>query len=276
VQEYDECAGIEPLLAELKQAWGMAKVSRRDFGANTALLLLKELAMNLLKRMAREQAPTVAHRWRTKELRRLLILRPARLTRSGRRVVVRMGGLPVERAVECRQREGGARQWRGVPGEVHWGKGGVVWNFRESKHTPRNFHRKVGRPTPQIRNPRLTSEPKSTFNTSSTPRFLGPSTLHQTDPAQAWYPWRVLSFLVRCQHQVFLSTLPPQHGAAFLKHTTHQGVQDVRRFTLVLTAFNLLFWSADPWVFRETPARVGAFATMRIELLLLALATLRG
>lgn len=105
VLEYDERAGIEPLLAELKQAWGMEKVSSRDFGANTALLLLKGLAMNLLKKMAREQAPTVAHRWRTNGLRRLLILRPARLIRSGRRVVVRMGGLPVERAVEHRQRE---------------------------------------------------------------------------------------------------------------------------------------------------------------------------
>lgn len=93
---YDERAGIEPLLAELKQAWGLEKVSSHDFGANAALLLLKGLAMNLLRRLARQQAPTVAQRWRTYGLRRLLILRPARIVRTGRRVVVRLGGLPVE------------------------------------------------------------------------------------------------------------------------------------------------------------------------------------
>lgn len=95
VLQYDERAGIEPLLAELKREWGLEKVSSRDFGANAALLLLKGLAMNLLRRLARQQAPTVAQRWRTYGLRRLLILRPARIVRTGRRVVVRLGGLPV-------------------------------------------------------------------------------------------------------------------------------------------------------------------------------------
>ena len=71
-------------------------MSSRDFVANAALLLLKGLAMNLLRRLARQQAPTVAQRWRTYGLRRLLILRPARLVRTGRRVVVRLGGLPVD------------------------------------------------------------------------------------------------------------------------------------------------------------------------------------
>ena len=96
VLEYDERAGIEPLLAELKQQWGLEKVSSHDFGANAALMLLKGLAMNLLQRLAKQQAPTVAQRWRTYGLRRLLILRPARLVRTGRRVIVRLGGLPVE------------------------------------------------------------------------------------------------------------------------------------------------------------------------------------
>lgn len=96
VSEYDERAGIEPLLAELKREWGLEKVSSCDFGANAALLLLKGLAMNLLRRLARQQAPTVAQRWRTYGLRRLLILRPARLVRTGRRVMVRLGGLPVD------------------------------------------------------------------------------------------------------------------------------------------------------------------------------------
>lgn len=94
--EYDERAGIEPLLAELKREWGLEKVSSRDFGANAALLLLKGLAMNVLRRLTRQQAPTVAQRWRTYGLRRLLILRPARIVRTGRRVVVRLGGLPVD------------------------------------------------------------------------------------------------------------------------------------------------------------------------------------
>lgn len=96
VLTYDERAGIEPLLAELKQSWGLEKVSSHDFGANAALLLLKGLAMNLLRRLARQQAPTAAQRWRTRGLRQLLILRPARIVRTGRRVVVRLGGLPVE------------------------------------------------------------------------------------------------------------------------------------------------------------------------------------
>lgn len=96
VLQYDERAGIEPLLAELKQSWGLEKVSSHDFGANAALLLLKGLAMNLLRRLARQQAPTVAQRWRTRGLRQLLLLRPARIVRTGRRVVVRLGGLPVD------------------------------------------------------------------------------------------------------------------------------------------------------------------------------------
>lgn len=93
VLEYDERAGIEPLIAELKQDWGMEHLSGRDFGANAAWLLLKGLALNLLRRLTRQQAPGVAQRWQTSWSRRLLIARPARLVRSGRRLTVRLGGL---------------------------------------------------------------------------------------------------------------------------------------------------------------------------------------
>jgi hypothetical protein len=96
VLEYDGRAGIEPLIAELKQAWGMEKVSGRDFGANAAMLLLKGLAMNLLRRFVRQAAPGPAQRWRTSAVRRLLLLRPARLVRSGRLVTVRLGRLPAQ------------------------------------------------------------------------------------------------------------------------------------------------------------------------------------
>ena len=94
VLAYDERAGIEPLIAELKQDWGMEHVSGRDFGVNAAWLLLKGLALNLLRRLVRQQAPAVAQRWRTSATRHLLIARPARLVRSGRRLTVRLGGLP--------------------------------------------------------------------------------------------------------------------------------------------------------------------------------------
>lgn len=96
VQQYDGRAGIEPLIAEMKQAWGLEKVSSKTFAANEALLLLKGLAHNLLRRLVRQQMPTAAQRWKTTWVRRWLILRPARVVRTGRRVVVRLGGLPTE------------------------------------------------------------------------------------------------------------------------------------------------------------------------------------
>lgn len=66
----------------------------------------------------------------------------------------------------------------------------------------------------------------------------------------------------------------PEREAAFRKHSAAQGVQDVRRFTLVLTVFNLLFWTTDWWVFRATPSLIGVFVSMRLSLVVLALATL--
>jgi hypothetical protein len=81
---YDRRAGIEPLIAELKGAWGLGHASSFGFAANHAVVLLKVLAHNLLARYARERfasLPDCRTAWR----RRTLLRVPARLSRSGRR-----------------------------------------------------------------------------------------------------------------------------------------------------------------------------------------------
>jgi DDE family transposase len=82
--DYDQRAGIEALIAELKGAWGVGQVSSYGFNANHAVLLLKMLAHNLLDRYARECFPKIAA-WRTPWRRRLLLRAPGRLSRSGGR-----------------------------------------------------------------------------------------------------------------------------------------------------------------------------------------------
>jgi hypothetical protein len=56
---------------------------------SSAAFLLKLITHNLLRGYARRVAAKVAH-WRTPWLRRLLILRPGRLLRSGRRWTLRL------------------------------------------------------------------------------------------------------------------------------------------------------------------------------------------
>jgi Transposase DDE domain group 1 len=92
-RRYNERAGIEPLIGELKSAWGIGKVPSSNFYANHAALLLKLLAHNLLRRHAAEQAPAL-RQWRTPWLRRALILVPGRMSRSGRRRSIRMPPRP--------------------------------------------------------------------------------------------------------------------------------------------------------------------------------------
>ena len=82
--DYDARAGIEPLIAELKGAWGIGHSSSYSFRANHAVLLLKALSHNLLTRYARERFPNLPV-WRTPWRRRLLLRAPGRLSRSGRR-----------------------------------------------------------------------------------------------------------------------------------------------------------------------------------------------
>src|ERR1700733_45483 len=81
--DYDKRAGIEPLIAELKGAWGIGQVSSYSFAANHAMFLLKMLTHNLLDRYATEQFPELP-RWRTPWRRRTLLRVPGRLSRSGR------------------------------------------------------------------------------------------------------------------------------------------------------------------------------------------------
>jgi hypothetical protein len=81
--DYDKRAGIEPLIAECKGAWGIGHASSYSFVANHAVLLLKMLAHNLLDRYATEQFPDLP-RWRTPWRRRTLLRVPGRLSRHGR------------------------------------------------------------------------------------------------------------------------------------------------------------------------------------------------
>lgn len=82
-RRYDARAGIEPLIAEWKNAWGIGKVSSMGFEANHAAMLLKLLTHNLLRRYVRTKAPALA-KFRAAWLRRLLIQVPGRLSMSGR------------------------------------------------------------------------------------------------------------------------------------------------------------------------------------------------
>ncbi len=93
VHHYNQRCAIEPLIAELKQAWTIGKFPCHDFNANTAMLLLKLLVYNLQKLMVRRLFPTLhTARWRATWIRRTIILRPGRLTRSGRRTSLRYSG----------------------------------------------------------------------------------------------------------------------------------------------------------------------------------------
>jgi hypothetical protein len=80
--DYDPRAGIEPLIADLKGAWGIGHASRHGFAANHAVLLLKLLSYNLLERYATYTHPTLP-RWRTPWRRRTLLVVPGRISRSG-------------------------------------------------------------------------------------------------------------------------------------------------------------------------------------------------
>ena len=90
---YDKRAGVEPLIAELKGAWGIGAVPTEDFRANHAALVIKLLAHNLLRRYVRSRAPRIQS-WRTPWIRRALILVPGRMVRSGRRRMLRMAPRP--------------------------------------------------------------------------------------------------------------------------------------------------------------------------------------
>lgn len=87
--EYNDRAGIEPLIGELKGDWRIGKVPTRDFDANHAAFLLKLLAYNLFRAFLATSYPRLS-RWRTRWARRATILRAGRLCRSGRVTTLRM------------------------------------------------------------------------------------------------------------------------------------------------------------------------------------------
>lgn len=91
---YDKRAGIEPLIAEFKTAWGIGKVSSMNFEANHATLLLKLLAHNLLRRYVNKHLPRLRS-WRAPWIRRAAIVVPGRLARSARRLTLYMAPRPM-------------------------------------------------------------------------------------------------------------------------------------------------------------------------------------
>lgn len=93
-REYDGRAGIEPLIADLKGAWGIGKVPSADFVANHAALLIKLLTHNLLKRFVLDQAPQIAA-WRAPWIRRALIVVPGRFGHHGRSPRLRLAPRPL-------------------------------------------------------------------------------------------------------------------------------------------------------------------------------------
>jgi DDE family transposase len=88
--DYNARAGIEPVIGELKNAWGLGKVPSQVFDANHAAMLIKLLSYNLMRRYAAAVCPPQLHRWRSTWLRRALIWTPGRLVRSARRWSLRL------------------------------------------------------------------------------------------------------------------------------------------------------------------------------------------
>ena len=92
---YDDRAGIEPLIGELKTAFGIGKVSTGSFDANEAALLLKMLAYNLMRRWVAATCVGKSRSWRASWIRRACVLIPARLLRTGGRWILRLAPRPL-------------------------------------------------------------------------------------------------------------------------------------------------------------------------------------
>jgi hypothetical protein len=91
---YEGRAGIEPLIAEFKNGWGIGAMSTDSFWANAATLQLKLLAHNLLRRYVNEQVPRLRG-LRTDWIRRLAMRIPGRIIHSGRKVTVHVPSRPI-------------------------------------------------------------------------------------------------------------------------------------------------------------------------------------
>jgi hypothetical protein len=93
-RRYDDRAGIETVIGELKGGFGIGKVSTDCFSANEAAFLLKVLAFNLLRRWVQARHRAIAS-WRTPWLRRVCVMVPGRLLRSGGRWELRLAPRPM-------------------------------------------------------------------------------------------------------------------------------------------------------------------------------------
>lgn len=92
--KYDGRAGVEPLIAEFKNGWGIGDMSSATFWGNAATLQLKLLAHNLLQRYMHERIPELCG-WRTAWVRRTIIRVPGRMVRSGHRRTLHVPNRPV-------------------------------------------------------------------------------------------------------------------------------------------------------------------------------------
>lgn len=92
---YDDRAGIEPMIAELKNGFAIGKVSTGEFQANEAGFLLKLLTYNLMQRWVAAKCPSHCHRWNATWIRRACVLVPARLLRNGGCWLVRLAPRPM-------------------------------------------------------------------------------------------------------------------------------------------------------------------------------------
>jgi len=91
---YDDRAAIEPLIAELKNAFGIGKVSSSDFTANEAAFLIKLLAYNVMRRWVMKTYKPIA-RWRASWIRRAVVCVPARLLRTNGHWNLRLAPRPL-------------------------------------------------------------------------------------------------------------------------------------------------------------------------------------
>lgn len=87
--DYNGRAQIEPVIAELKNGFGIGKVPSATFDANHAMFLIKLLTHNLVRRYVAWCAPHIAY-FRIEWMRRALFCVPGRLLRSGRQWTLRV------------------------------------------------------------------------------------------------------------------------------------------------------------------------------------------
>jgi hypothetical protein len=88
-RHYDDRAGVETVIGDLKSGFGIGKHSSAIFDANEAAFLLKMLAYNLVRRFVNESHPA-AREWRMPWIRHVLILIPGRLLRAEGRWELRL------------------------------------------------------------------------------------------------------------------------------------------------------------------------------------------